>query len=393
VIKFFQISVTSLILSALVAAPAVYVVTADTAIAKSENAGGKGKGGGNRGNGGGKGKGNDGGKGNGKGNDGGKGNGNGGGKGKSDNAGKGKGKDNSLSNGRAFGKNAFDKSTTGKGKSKTKNRQNSAFASAGQSLKKSLKSFGDQIRSDLGLKKAKKSGNKVIGSKKAKTRRAVEVSLRPPNRSKKGFDHPSNLGKMNGAVNSSEQAKLAHMKNGNFNGPVGVAAYYALEDYNYYAAEKEYEIAQSVIEKFGDLAKAYELIEGVEDGSIAATPEAIQEARELIEEAEDKAIEKAQEANPGEEIDEDAVREALEEGVTELVEEAEMVEEPDRTALEDAEDALFDLYKGDEDSLTDEQKDQIIESMRLPSYDQIEDVVDHEDENDMDDDDVTIQPI
>ncbi len=373
--KFFQIGVTSLVLSAFVVAPTVVIVTADTAIAKSDNAGGKGKGGGNRG------------KGKGKGND--------GGKGKSDNAGKGggKGNGNGLSNGKKYGKSSFAKSTTGKGKNKAKGGKNGGFESAGKSIENSLTSFRDKIRSGLGLKKAKKGGNKGRGSNKVRTQRVIEASARPPYRGMKDFDHPSNLGKMNGAVNSSEQSKLAHMKNGNFNGPVGVAAYYALEDYNYYVSEKEYEVAQGVIDKFGDLADAYELIEGVEDGSIAATPEAIQEARELIEDAEQKAIEKAQEANPSEEIDEDAVREALEEGVTELVEEAEMVEEPDRMALDDAEDALFDLYKGDEDSLTDEQKDHIIDSMRLPSYDQIEDVIDHEEEKDKDDDDVTIQPI
>ena len=36
---------------------------------------------------------------------------------------------------------------------------------------------------------------------------------------------------MNGAINSSPQAKLAHIANGNFNGPVGLAASLAVADY------------------------------------------------------------------------------------------------------------------------------------------------------------------
>ena len=114
--KFFQIGVTSLVLSAFVVAPTVVIVTADTAIAKSDNAGGKGKGGGNRG------------KGKGKGND--------GGKGKSDNAGKGggKGNGNGLSNGKKYGKSSFAKSTTGKGKNKAKGGKNGGFESAGKSI-------------------------------------------------------------------------------------------------------------------------------------------------------------------------------------------------------------------------------------------------------------------
>lgn len=52
-------------------------------------------------------------------------------------------------------------------------------------------------------------------------------------RSSKGTLHPANLGELNGAINSSASAKLAHIRNGNFNGPVGLAAALALADYNY----------------------------------------------------------------------------------------------------------------------------------------------------------------
>ena len=47
----------------------------------------------------------------------------------------------------------------------------------------------------------------------------------------KGTLHPSNLGPLNGAINSSVNAKLAHIRNSNFSGPVGLTAALALADY------------------------------------------------------------------------------------------------------------------------------------------------------------------
>ncbi|MEE9388723.1 MAG: hypothetical protein V3U96_08930 [Paracoccaceae bacterium] len=44
--------------------------------------------------------------------------------------------------------------------------------------------------------------------------------------------HSSQLGNLNGAIHSSPNAKLAHIRNGNFNGPVGLAAALAVADHN-----------------------------------------------------------------------------------------------------------------------------------------------------------------
>ena len=42
--------------------------------------------------------------------------------------------------------------------------------------------------------------------------------------------HPSNLGKMNGPLNANVNALIAHVKNGNTNGPIGGMAALAVAD-------------------------------------------------------------------------------------------------------------------------------------------------------------------
>ncbi|TGD63987.1 hypothetical protein EYC08_11130 [Tabrizicola sp. WMC-M-20] len=70
--------------------------------------------------------------------------------------------------------------------------------------------------------------------------------------------HPSNLGKLNGAINASANAKLAHIRNGNFTGPVGMAAALALADYNYSIQNEAFLSASRALE----LAAAFAVIDG-----------------------------------------------------------------------------------------------------------------------------------
>jgi sugar phosphate isomerase/epimerase len=50
--------------------------------------------------------------------------------------------------------------------------------------------------------------------------------------------HPSELGNMNGALNANINAVLAHIRNGNTNGPVGGLAGLAVADTAYFEAER-----------------------------------------------------------------------------------------------------------------------------------------------------------
>lgn len=329
--KLLKIGVASLALSAFAIAPAVIVISADTAIAKSE----KSKGGGSAS----------------------------------------KGNSSSKSGSSASKGNKSSKASTSK-----KNKSSSARTGKSSSgVDKGLKSFGKNLKSGFGL----------FGTPKKKrntTHTAAVVKAIPSVKIIKAFDHPSNLGKMNGAKNSSAQSKLAHIKNGNFNGPVGIAAAYALANYDYENAFADYVEAQLLIHELEPLAEAYDYAAGYDDAveelarldaegadpssdyylmvAAAADADTNQNALNTIEEAETAAIE--------------AGTTVSEEIVDALLLEASVVEEPDPIDLEEAEDNLFALYKGDEESLTDIEKEILIQSINLPSAEDIEEIIEDE---------------
>lgn len=60
-----------------------------------------------------------------------------------------------------------------------------------------------------------------------KERRSASAAAKFP----EGSLHPSQLGNMNGALHANENAILAHIRNGNTNGPVGMMAALAAADY------------------------------------------------------------------------------------------------------------------------------------------------------------------
>ncbi len=56
--------------------------------------------------------------------------------------------------------------------------------------------------------------------------------------------HPSNLGNMNGALNANTNAVLAHIRNGNTNGPVGLLAGLAVANANAEGAQEVIDLAE-----------------------------------------------------------------------------------------------------------------------------------------------------
>lgn len=225
--KFLRVSISALALAAFVVAPAVTMMTADYAHANNGKGGGGGKGGSNGG-------GNGGGNGSGGGNgNGGGGNGNGGGK-SADNGNKGWG---------------GDKASKGQG-------ARSAKADKGSASKNGGKGFGRAIKDDFNSLSRNLKKNGLAGlftgqhtqqtkqtqrstPKATKQTSAPKTSDRPPSRTtsfKTDAMHPSNLGKLNGAINSSPRAKQAHIENGQYmkgTGPVSLAAGLAVADFTF----------------------------------------------------------------------------------------------------------------------------------------------------------------
>lgn len=317
-LKYLKIGIASLAVSSFTIAPAVIVISADVAIAKND----KGNGG------------------------------------------------NSSNKGNSGSKGNSSKKSKS---SSSRSEKSSGGKTVRASSNKSVESFGKKLKSGFGLF----GGNKKSGSP---PRKAVVVRAKPIPKVIKTFDHPSNLGKMNGAINSSPQSKLAHIMNGNFNGPVGIAAAYALADYEYNNAFADYEDTQALIQELEPLSKAYDYVASYDAAveelarldaedptsdeylkvAAAADADAYQNALDTIEEAEAAAV-----ANG---------TTVTEEDVDAQLAEATALEEPDAGGLEEAETNLFALYKGDEESLTESEKELLIDSINLPSAEEIEEV-------------------
>lgn len=93
-----------------------------------------------------------------------------------------------------------------------------------------------------GNSKASRSGDDPIGNlfrkvtgkdkkKATKTKRAATTTKVAKTAPAKDAMHPSKLGKMNGALNANTNAIIAHVKNGNTNGPIGGMAALAVAGY------------------------------------------------------------------------------------------------------------------------------------------------------------------
>lgn len=304
--KFLKIGISALALSAFVVAPAVTIVTADAAYAKNDNGNnGKGKGGGNRG-GGNAGKGGD--KGGDKGN-----------RGKSGNKGGGKGKSAGSGN---FGKD--------------------------------MKSFGRSLKNDLGGLFGKKKSKATAASKPAKS---VNKPAKAQVAKVKGPMHPSNLGKLNGAINSSPNAKAAHIANGQYTkgtGPVSLAAALAVADYNVTAVE-------DAADTLG-LADAYAALVGTTADDITLAEETITDFETnpettVTQEDYDAAVGLVEANTTVTEAEAAGATEPTTEEIADAqsVVDGVLADYPDETdpvaaaglAVADAEDALLNAYKGD----------------------------------------------
>ena len=86
------------------------------------------------------------------------------------------------------------------------------------------------IRGMTGQEK-REAREQTRAARHAPTEYAPEASIRPGKRPARHSDmHPSELGNMNGALNANINAVLAHVRNGNVNGPVGSLAALAVAD-------------------------------------------------------------------------------------------------------------------------------------------------------------------
>lgn len=346
--KLLKTCLTVMAVSAFVATPLVTVVGTDGAYAKNGNGNGGGNGGG-------------------QGNGGGNGGGNKGGKGDSAKGGGHKGGKSDVARAGGSSKGASSKSRGGK---------------------------GFKLRDIFKAQKTTSGKTRVVKRKvakapaKARTTRVVKAPVAPvqahtapkarPERKVKSTLHPSNLGKLNGAINSSPKAKLAHIANGNFNGPVGLSAALALAEYEYGLEREAFDDAERTLE----LAAAFDLIEN------APTEEELEAARELIDNGVDdgQADLDAQAALDYPDLtDAIALTEGVEEAPTdeEIAEAEALVEDgvPSRDGVTTAEEELLAAYKG---TLGEDETEQVLDAIRggLPTEEQIAAVLPEEDEGD-----------
>ena len=80
-------------------------------------------------------------------------------------------------------------------------------------------------------REAREEREQIRAARLAPTRFAPEASIAPGKRpARYSAMHPSDIGNMNGALNANINAVLAHIRNGNSNGPVGSLAALAVAD-------------------------------------------------------------------------------------------------------------------------------------------------------------------
>lgn len=131
----------------------------------------------------------------------------------------------------------------GQKSAKSKSGTKGKSAAKGKSGTKSASAKGGKSRAHTGLDKfiGKLTGKKTV----TKTKRA-SGGAKVAGASKKSLEygmHPSELGKMNGALNANVNALIAHVKNGNTNGPIGGMAALAVAGYAATGADETVELA------------------------------------------------------------------------------------------------------------------------------------------------------
>lgn len=167
-----------------------------------------------------------------------------------------------------------------------------AFAKSDNAGGKGGGNSGKAKEKAQGKSGAKKGGGKKSGSKSASSRgkgggiggffdkltgkdkraaRSAKVSAKP---AKGSGMHPSELGNMNGALNANINAVLAHIRNGNTNGPVGhlaalaVAADGAIGAQDLIEQEVEFQHLDDLLgmggENYSNLAEYYDYRNGIE---------------------------------------------------------------------------------------------------------------------------------
>lgn len=360
-IKFLKVSLSALLLATFAVAPTVLVLSADFAEAKNGNGGSNG--GGNGGGGGGnKDRGGDSGSKAG-----------GGSKGASD-----KSAARSQSGGKSSKKNGiFGKPKNGLFAKKEKS--GGGAAKGNGKFKSDMKALGTQLKSGFGLFKKKRTAKATApvtrqqAPKKAVVRQPVTQQA-SEEVGGKGLLHPSNLGKLNGMINSSPNAKLAHIRNGNFGSTVGLAAAMAVAEFEFDQILDDYEVALAVVSdpETAELLDAFDLING------APTPEEIADAEEVLQTA-DPASEEYQQAKAIVDYPDTTEAKALTEGVDEdqlrqdVADAQDIVDQgpPDDSEVLRAQDAVLASYKGD---LSEEDEEVVLDAVRegFPSEEEIE---------------------
>lgn len=124
---------------------------------------------------------------------------------------------------------------------KTKSSKSKATSNGGAGKSASRRSGTDPISSVI----RKLTGQSKKTTAKVKTRTAAPKVAKAAPAREKGPMHPSNLGNMNGALNANTNALLAHIRNGNTNGPVGVLAALAVANVNAEGADETLTIEEN----------------------------------------------------------------------------------------------------------------------------------------------------
>ncbi len=297
----------------------------------------------------------------------GKGGGNGGGKG--DNGG-GKGGGKGGNSGEKDAKKGWgsDKTLNGTNtKSASKSHKSKNGSRLGRAVKEDFQTLGRNLKQN-GIK-GLFNGNKARTTTTRTNKASVKQSPRPPIRKAKLLDDgtlaPRNLGKLNGAINSSVNAKLAHIANGQYakaTGPVSLSAGLAVADANF----------SHVMGEDNDLSSE-------EVKEVAATYDYLDTASMTLEEAEQVLADDA--ATPDAIAPEDleiaqAVKDAHD--VT-TDEDGNKIGQPTddqlaaAEAVHDAEASLLGHYKSDfsEDRIVaEEQQDRVLDAVRASNPDE-----------------------
>ena len=133
------------------------------------------------------------------------------------------------------------------------NSSNRGFKGLGQDLRgmgREMKNLFD------GEPRGKKPAKVASAGKKSEAPEGEEPLFARGKSGKVSAFHPSELGNMNGAMNANINAVLAHIRNGNTNGPVGHMALLAVSGASLHAAEGVVAREQAYLDAVADLDRA-----------------------------------------------------------------------------------------------------------------------------------------